>query len=146
MILDSVELRKQFQQWQHLSGCRSEPGGLLSFPPATSPGPSCFSVTPRNNSHTFLNSHSQGEGICWVKFVIIQQEIPTDGYHRFKDLLHNLWGLVQNENVGPLIENYLEFQDGLSRALLSMGPSVTSQVACLWPVLVGRGSKTKVII
>lgn len=65
---------------------------------------------------------------------------------KFKILLHNLWGLVQNENVGPLIENYLEFQDGLSRALLSVGPSVTSQVACLWPVLVGRGSKTKVII
>lgn len=36
---------------------------------------------------------------------------------RGQDWLYNLQGLVHNENVGLLLKNYYEFQDGGGRAL-----------------------------
>ena len=45
-------------------------------------------------------------------------------YYHWQDWLHNLWGLVQNENARPLVQMLIKFQVGESRACLrSTGPS-----------------------
>lgn len=45
-------------------------------------------------------------------------------YRHWQDWLHNLWGLVQNENSRPLVQILIRFQVGESRACLrSTGPS-----------------------
>lgn len=94
MTEDSVELKEQIQLQQ---AWKSASAFLLPHLLAL---PAFLSL-----QRTFLtkdNSHSQGEGICSVKLVTVQWGTPTDCYHRFQDQIHNLWTLLQNENVDPL--------------------------------------------
>ena len=42
----------------------------------------------------------------------------------------NLWGLVQNENAGPLVQKRTECQDGNISMKPSVGLRVTVQVTC----------------
>ena len=53
-----------------------------------------------------------------------------------QDQLHNLWGPVQNENMGPRVQNYYQtFQDGNSRTCnqgrgLSKGKTLCDYTGC----------------
>lgn len=139
MTQASAELRRQFLQLHcKISWGTGTPLRMPQQARMSAPAPLSLLLelpaflSPQRPVLSVLNSHSQGDGICWVKLVTIQHGTPTDGCHRFKDQLRNLWGLVQDENMGSLFKKLLRVSRQPQQARLSLGPCVTAQVPGLW--------------